>query len=109
MDERTHGELEAALAALYALPPEQFVAGRDGLVRQLRARGEREAAAMVAVLRRPTLSLWAANWLAREAPEEVRALLGLGAELRDAQRRALAGDRAAGGRAGRARGALPPA
>jgi hypothetical protein len=45
-----------AVAALYRLPLDQFVAARDQLVRQLRAAGQREAARQVAALRRPPVS-----------------------------------------------------
>jgi hypothetical protein len=39
------GDLDAALAALYQLPLEQFVATRDQLARRLRATGDRATAA----------------------------------------------------------------
>ena len=39
--------------ALYALPPEQFVAARIALAKEIRARGDRVEASRVAKLRRP--------------------------------------------------------
>jgi hypothetical protein len=85
------GDLEAALAALYRLPLEQFVATRDQLARRLRAAGDRAAAREVAALRRPSVSAWAANQLAQAAPNAVAELLDAGATLRQAQQAAVAG------------------
>jgi len=85
------GDLDAALAALYQLPLEQFVATRDQLARRLRAAGDRVGARQVAALRRPPVSAWAANQLARAAPNAVAELLEAGAALRQAQQDALAG------------------
>ena len=85
------GDLDAALAALYQLPLEQFVATRDQLVRRLRAAGDRATAGQVADLRRPPVSAWAANQLAHAAPNAVAELLEVGAALRQAQQDALAG------------------
>src|SRR5215216_183916 len=84
-------DLDAALAALYQLPLEQFVATRDQLARRLRAAGDRVTARQVAGLRRPPVSAWAANQLAHAAPNAVAELLEAGAALRRAQQDALAG------------------
>jgi hypothetical protein len=85
------GDLDAALAALYQLPLEQFVATRDQLARRLRAAGDRDRARQVTGLRRPPVSAWAANQLAHAAPNAVAELLEAGATLRQAQQDALAG------------------
>jgi hypothetical protein len=85
------GDLDAALAGLYQLPLEQFVATRDQLARRLRAAGDRATARQVAGLRRPPVSAWAANQLARAAPNAVAELLEVGAALREAQQDAVAG------------------
>jgi hypothetical protein len=85
------GDLDAALAGLYQLPLEQFVATRDQLARRLRAAGDRATARQVAALRRPPVSAWAANQLAHAAPNAVAELLEVGAALRQAQQDALAG------------------
>jgi hypothetical protein len=85
------GDLDAALAALYQLPLEQFVATRDQLARRLRAAGDRATAREVAALRRPPVSAWAANQLAHAAPHALEELLEAGAALRQAQHEALAG------------------
>jgi hypothetical protein len=85
------GDLDAALAALYQLPLEQFVATRDQLARRLRAAGDHDSARKVAGLRRPPVSAWVANQLAHAAPNAVAELLEAGAALRQAQQDALAG------------------
>jgi hypothetical protein len=85
------GDLDAALAALYQLPLEQFVPTRDQLARRLRAAGDRASARQVAALRRPPVSAWVANQLAQAAPNAVGELLDAGAALRQAQQDALAG------------------
>jgi hypothetical protein len=85
------GDLDAALASLYQLPLEQFVATRDQLARRLRAAGDRATARQVADLRRPPVSAWVANQLAHAAPHALQELLEAGAALRQAQQEALAG------------------
>jgi DNA repair exonuclease SbcCD ATPase subunit len=84
-------EADDGVAGLYRLPPGEFVAARDQLARQLRAAGDREAARRVAALRRPSISAWAANQLARAAPHAMAELLEVGADLAKAQQDALAG------------------
>src|SRR4029453_3462123 len=85
------GDLDAALAALYQLPLEQFVPTRDQLARRLRADGDRDTARQVAALRRPPGSARVANQLAPAAHNAVGELLDAGAALRQAQQDALAG------------------
>jgi hypothetical protein len=85
------GDLDAALATLYQLPLDQFVATRDQLARRLRAAGDRATARQIAGLRRPPVSAWAANQLAHAAPNAMAELLDAGAALRQAQQDALAG------------------
>jgi hypothetical protein len=77
---------------LYALAPAEFRAARDERAGQERAAGRREFADAIAKLRRPTVSAWLVNQLAREAADQVGRLLELGESLREAQQE-LAGDR----------------
>jgi hypothetical protein len=86
---------EQAGDELFGLPPEEFVAARDDLVRRLRRDGDAEAAARVKALRRPPLSAWAVNRLARERAAAVDRLLAAGERLRAAHQAALAGEGAA--------------
>ncbi len=80
--------------ALFAVAPDEFTAARDGLVKRLRAAGEREAAKTVAGLRRPKLAAWAVNHLTRTDPAAVEALLEAGAAVQEQQRRLLSGVKA---------------
>jgi hypothetical protein len=78
--------LDEVADELYTLPPEQFVAARDQHTRAARATGDRGLATAVAALRRPTTSAWVLNLLVRDQPALLDQLLGLGADLRAAQR-----------------------
>jgi hypothetical protein len=80
---------------LFGLPPEEFVAARDELARRLRREGDAEAARQVKALRRPSLSAWAVNRLARERGRALGPLLAAGERLRAAHQAALAGEGAA--------------
>jgi hypothetical protein len=78
-------DLDRAAGELYALPPAEFTAARDLRVAQARAAGDRGLAAELRQLRRPTLSAWAVNLLARHATESLGGLVELAGELRTAQ------------------------
>jgi hypothetical protein len=80
---------------LFGLAPEEFVAARDDLARRLKRGGDAEEAARVKALRRPPLSAWAVNQLARGRGPELEALLAAGERLRSAHRAAVAGGGAA--------------
>ena len=84
--------LEQVADELYALAPAAFTAARDEQASQARAAGDADLAAAVKKLRRPTVSAWLVNLLAREDGGQVDDLLELGQSLREAQR-ALDGDR----------------
>jgi hypothetical protein len=86
---------EEAADALFGLAPEEFVAARDDLARRLKREGDPEAAARVKALRRPPLSAWAVNQLARDRGRELEPLLAAGERLRSAHQGALAGGDAA--------------
>jgi hypothetical protein len=80
---------------LYGLPLEDFVAERDALAKQLRADGDRDGAAAVKKLPKPTRPAWAVNQLTRARPDEVRALVEAGEALAGAQEQLLGGADAA--------------
>jgi hypothetical protein len=80
----TGQELDEIVRELYVLPPADFVAARNELVRQARAAGSREIAERLQHLRRPTRSAWLVNLLARDSTAMQR-LSTLGRELREAQ------------------------
>jgi hypothetical protein len=76
---------------LYGLALEDFVARRDALAKEIRAEGDRERAAAIKRLAKPTRAAWAVNRLARERPDEVRALVEAGEALAGAQEALLGG------------------
>lgn len=73
-------------ADLYGRTPAEFVAARNEQVRSAKAAGNKKLAADIAALRKPTAAAWTVNMLVRAAPDQVAALLQLGADLRTAQR-----------------------
>lgn len=77
---------------LYGLSPADFTAARDERARQARAGGQRDEAAAIKKLARPTASAWLVNQLTRAAPDEIARLVAVGTALEEAQRR-LAGER----------------
>ncbi|MBF6473548.1 MULTISPECIES: coiled-coil domain-containing protein [Nocardia] len=72
---------------LYGLAPAEFVAARADRAAEAEQAGDKQLAAAIGKLRKPTLTAWAANLLARAAPGEVADLLRLGAALAAAQRK----------------------
>jgi hypothetical protein len=79
------------LRHLYTLPPEEFVAARNALAKELRAAKDREGAALVAKLRRPAVPEWALNVVAAEQPKLVDSVVDAAARVRDAQTAAVEG------------------
>jgi hypothetical protein len=77
---------------LYALTPAEFTAARDERAREARQAGQRDDAAAIKKLARPTTSAWLVNQLSREAPDQLGRLVEVGEALEEAQR-TLAGDR----------------
>lgn len=77
--------------SLYGLPPEEFTAARTQYENEAKAAGDRDAAARIHAMGKPSVTAWLANQLAREHRDELQPLLELGAALRDATRN-LAGD-----------------
>lgn len=79
------GSLSDAADELYGTDPSGFVARRTELVKAARAAKDRDLAALIAALRRPTVAAWYVNLLARSSSTELDALLDLGATMRQAQ------------------------
>src|SRR4051812_28072853 len=71
--------------ALYGLELSEFTPARTELVKRLKAEGERDRAAEIGKLRKPTVAAWVVNRVARESPADVAALLHAGAALREVQ------------------------
>ena len=87
-------DLETRVDALFALDPSEFIAARDLDVKELRAAGRRDDAAVVKALRKPTVAAWALNQVVRAEPDAVDEFVRLSADLRAEQENALAGDAA---------------
>jgi hypothetical protein len=78
------------------VPPEEFVAARDALAKQLKADGKATEAAEVKKLRKPTVTRWVADQVRRHHAEEVEALRAALASVAAAQETAITrGDRGA--------------
>jgi hypothetical protein len=76
---------------LYGLALDRFIPERAALVRTLRSAGEREQAATVGALRKPSVAAWAVNQLIRTQPRESEELFAAGDALREIQDGVLAG------------------
>jgi DNA repair exonuclease SbcCD ATPase subunit len=87
--------VEKAIDDLYGKPLAEFTAARDALVRELREAGDKAAADEVKGLRKPTVSAWAINQLARKERMRIRSLLVAGEKLRKAHAELLGGGRPA--------------
>jgi len=79
---------------LFRVDPNDFVARRTELVRELRGRGEKDQAAEIKALRRPTVPVWALNQVASEQNELVEQLMTTAAAARAAQQALLEGNAA---------------
>lgn len=73
--------LAGEIDRLYALPLEEFIAERDEVAKRLRKEGERDSAAEVKALKKPSVAAWAVNQVRRDRPEDVRRLLDVTEEL----------------------------
>lgn len=78
-------DLDTVTAELYAASLDDFMPQRTALSKQAKADGDKDLAATIAKLRKPSVSAWAINMLVRDSPREVDQLLELGAAFRQAQ------------------------
>lgn len=76
--------LEEVAEELYGLAPGAFVAARTIREKEARSAGDRELAAGIRALGKPSTAAWLVNQLVRQRPEAVLPLLDLGAGLRAA-------------------------
>ena len=84
-------DLDGVADELYGLPLADFVATRNARAKQARAAGERDVAAAITAMTKPTKVAWLANQLVRQRGDQVTPLLELGAALREATA-SLSGD-----------------
>jgi len=78
-------DVDAIIDELYAADPEEFIRLRDTQIRAAKERGDRESARQLSALRKPSIGAWLANQLVRAVPDDLEALLAVGAGLREAQ------------------------
>ncbi|MGW1640572.1 hypothetical protein [Streptomyces lavendulae] len=84
-------DVESLAVELFGLRPAEFTAARDEYVAKARKAGDREFAAAIEALRKPTVAAWTAVLLARRRPKEAQSLVQLGEALRTAHRTLDAG------------------
>lgn len=82
--------------AVFAADLAEFVATRDALVKELKAAGDKDGAAAVKQLKKPSTVAWGVNRVVRENPDDVAALVEAAAAVRAAQVRAVQGNDAGG-------------
>lgn len=82
---------ESELANLYAIPLDQFTAARNDLAARLDAEDNKEAAIRVKRLKKPSVSAWAVNQLARTREIDLARMLKAGEVLEKAQQAVLSG------------------
>ncbi|WP_394825574.1 hypothetical protein [Pendulispora albinea] len=85
--------LDDEIDALYAVAPAEFLEARKALAVRAKKAGDKDGAALVAKIPKPTPAAWAVNQLHRTAKRELDALLAIGATLRDAHRKGPGGVR----------------
>jgi hypothetical protein len=78
-------DLDAVADELYGLTPADFTPARQARAVEARQAGDRELAAAIRKLRRPTTGAWLVNLLRRERTDDLVALLDLGEATRQAQ------------------------
>jgi hypothetical protein len=78
--------LRAAVEQLYAAPPAQFTPLRSELVAQAKSAGEKELAASIGALRKPTVAAWAVNHFVRGHSDELEEFRTFAELIREAQR-----------------------
>ncbi|GAA0621623.1 hypothetical protein GCM10009547_25410 [Sporichthya brevicatena] len=81
-------ELSTVADELYGLPASDFVAARNAAAKTAKAAKakDRDLAAAITALPKPSTSAWVVNQLVRRHPDDVDALLELGDDLRSAER-----------------------
>ena len=84
-------DLDDVADELYGLPPEEFMPTRSVREQEARAEGDRDLAAGIKALGKPSSAAWACNVLVRHHREEIENLVELGGLLREAQQN-LEGD-----------------
>jgi hypothetical protein len=77
---------------LWRATPDEFVAVRNQLAKQLKAEGRTDEAETVKKLKKPSMAVWAVNRVARERPGVVDDLVELGRQVEAATADAMKGE-----------------
>lgn len=93
---------ESELDRLYTAPLEQFVKLRNDLAGRLRKEGDLAAATRIGALKKPSVSAWVVNQLARTDERDVQRMIKAGEALEKAQSDAISGAASGGFEAARA-------
>ena len=83
--------MDEEIDKLYELPLGEFVAARNALAKSVRAGGDRDAASAISALKKPSVTAWALNQVARRHSDEVDALVEAVEALRKASAGAVSG------------------
>jgi len=75
----------AAVAELYGADPDVFTERRKALAAAAREAGDKQSAAAITALRKPTRAAWVVNQLARTDPDAAARMAALAADLRAAE------------------------
>ena len=75
----------AAVAELYGADPDAFTERRKALATAAREAGDKQSAAAIGALRKPTRAAWVVNQLARADPDAAVRMAALAADLRAAE------------------------
>ena len=84
-------DLNQIVDELYGLAPADFTGRRDQLSAETKKAGDRDLAAAIKALRRPSAAAFAVNLMARTRGDRIDALIDLGGQMKAAQD-ALSGD-----------------
>src|SRR4051812_36772297 len=87
MTSPSSSSFEERVDALYALPLDEFVAGRKRLADELKREGAAAEAKSFLGLTKPTLSAWLTNQIVRRVPDLIRELLATTDAVAAAQRK----------------------
>jgi len=79
-------DLDDVVDDLYAGAPAEFIPRRTAAVKAAKADGDKELAAAIGELRKPTVSAWLVNLLVRDDPALADQIVALGEGLREAEK-----------------------
>src|SRR5688572_33306860 len=72
----TDSTLDSAIVRVYGGPLDDFIPRRDALSKEFRSAGDRDAAATIKALRKPSRTAWALDIAALENTEALDGLVG---------------------------------